>query len=156
MAVLRIGIRAWEAVLAHAARAAPEEACGVLAGRSRGEQREVVRAFPCRNAHKGDRRRHFLLDPQDQIEAQRQARAAGLEILGFYHSHHNGSAALSDEDLRQAHPRVSNLILAFRDGVFVEARSWVVDSQQRPSEEPVALGDVTPAGGTASATADDR
>ncbi len=154
--MLHIGIQAWEAILAHAARTAPEEACGVLAGRGQGEQRHVLRAFPCRNAHEGDRRRHFLLDPQDQIEAQRQARAAGLEILGFYHSHHNGSAALSDEDLRQAHPRVSNLILAFREGAFVEARSWIVGEEQRPSEEPVAFDDVTPAGGTASATADDR
>lgn len=148
--VLRIREQAWRAMIGHARAAAPEEACGILAGRRSGSQREVLRAVPCRNVHAGDRRRHFLIDPEEQIAAQREAREGGLEILGFYHSHHTGSAAMSDEDCRQAHPHVSNLILAFRAGSFAEARSWRVRGGVAAEEEPLCIDGVTAPPGSAS------
>lgn len=133
----------WEAMVEHARGAAPEEACGILAGRRKEERREVARVIACRNAHAGDRRRHFLIDPEQHLAGQREARQAGLEIVGFYHSHHNGSAEMSEEDRRQAHPYVSNLILAFRGGVLTEARSWSIDAGGMPAEEDVVLESVT-------------
>lgn len=138
----------------HARAAAPEEACGILVGRHSGAWREVLRAVPCRNVHPGDRRRRFLIDPEEQIAVQRETREAALEILGFYHSHHNGSAAMSDEDIRQAHPYVTNLILAFRAGGIVEVRSWRMGAGGAPVEEPVSVEGVTGPPGAASKEAD--
>ncbi len=145
---------AWQAMIAHARASAPEEACGILVGRQCGARREVRLAVPCSNVHAGDRRKHFLIDPEQQIAVQREAREADLEILGFYHSHHNGSAAMSEEDLRQAHPYVSNLILAFRAGEFVEARAWRIGADGEPAEEPAAVEAVTGPPGAASKNAD--
>jgi len=133
----------WEELIEHARRAAPEEACGILAGRQTEEGREVARVYACRNAHPGDRRRRFLIDPEEQLAAQREAREAGLEIVGYYHSHHNGSAGMSEEDRRQAHPRVSHVILAFQEGVFVEARSWRMGEGGAAEEEPLCAPRVT-------------
>lgn len=152
--MLCIRADAWQAMIAHTRAAAPEEACGILAGRQSGARREVQRAVPCCNVHAGDRRKHFLIDPEEQIAVQRETREAGLEILGFYHSHHNGSAAMSDEDRMQAHPHVSNLILAFRAGSLVEARSWRMHTGGAAVEEPVSVEGVTGRPGVASEQAD--
>lgn len=139
---------------AHALAAAPEEACGILVGLRRGTQREVLHAVPCRNVHEGSRHARFLIDPEQQLAVHREARFQGLEIVGYYHSHPEGSAAFSDEDRRQAHPWVSNLVLAFRGGVFLEARSWRVDPDGACEEEPLAIADVTSAAPPASSMAD--
>lgn len=84
----------------------------------------VARAEPCRNVHPGDRRRRFLIDPERQLAVQREARAQGLEIVGFYHSHPGGSAQPSEEDVRMAHPGMLMLIVALRHGLVAEARAW--------------------------------
>jgi len=144
---------AWDVMVEHACDAAPEEACGILVGTQAGGRREVIRAVPCRNAHPADRRKHFLIDPEQHLAAQREARAAGLEILGFYHSHHNGSAAMSDEDLSQAHPFVSHVILAFRGGAIVQARCWRIGADGA-AEEEIIIGSVTGGPQAASDTSD--
>ena len=45
---------------------------------------------------------HFLIDPKDHIDARREGRARGLDILGFYHSHPRGAAVPSVTDLTEA------------------------------------------------------
>ncbi|MGQ9917332.1 MAG: M67 family metallopeptidase [Bryobacteraceae bacterium] len=141
--VLRIARPLFEEIAAHALAVTPEEACGILVGLRRGEQRQALRALACRNVHEGRRDARFLMDPEQHLAAQRDAREQGLEIVGYYHSHLNGSAALSEEDRRQAHPWVSNLILAFRGGVFQEARCWRVHPGGRCEEEPLEIAGAT-------------
>ncbi len=152
--MLRIGRAVLDELIAHALAAAPEEACGILVGLRRGTQREVLHAVPCRNVSEGSRLQRFLIDPEQQLAAQREARQRGFDIVGYYHSHHNGSAAFSDEDRRQAHPWVSNLVLAFRGGVFVEARSWRVNPDGGCEEESLETQGVTIAAPSASSMPD--
>lgn len=82
--------------IAHAREAAPAECCGVLIG-SGGEVVEAVRA---RNI--ADRPTRFLVDPQDHVRSIRWARARGLEVVGFYHSHPHSPAQPSDTDISEA------------------------------------------------------
>lgn len=152
--MLKIGAEAWRTMIEHARAAAPEEACGILVGQEQADGRHVLRAVACRNASVGDRRNHFLIDPEQQTATQREAREAGLEIVGYYHSHHNGSAEPSEEDRRQAHPCVSHVILAFRGGAFVEARSWRMDKDGVPVEEQAEAEVVTGTPQAASGKAD--
>lgn len=153
-AIVFLSPLAWEAMVEHARGAAPEEACGILVGKQTGGRRKVIRAVPCRNAHPGDRRKRFLIDPEQHLATQREAREAGLEILGFYHSHHNGSAAMSEEDLAQAHPFVSCFILAFRGGALVQARCWRIGADGGAAEEEIVIGSVTGGPQAASMTID--
>lgn len=123
--VLDLACPAWEVIREHVERAAPEEACGILLGWREASRRVAVRAEPCRNVHPSDRRRHFLIDPERQLEVQRQARELGLEIIGYYHSHPEGAAEPSAEDRTQAHPWMVMLIVALRGGRAAERRAWL-------------------------------
>jgi len=78
----------------HAHEAAPDECCGLLLGR----HDEVVEAFRARNIADQPASR-FLIDPQDHITGRREARARGLDVVGFYHSHPRSVTEPSVRDL---------------------------------------------------------
>jgi proteasome lid subunit RPN8/RPN11 len=92
--ILPIAVR--DAVVAHAREETPRECCGILVGTSHA----IVGAV--RAANLSDSPSRFLIDPQDHIRARREARAAGLEIIGFYHSHPHSDAQPSATDLAEA------------------------------------------------------
>ena len=80
-------------LLEEAARAHPRECCGLLLGQGR----RIALAQPAANVH-AEPERHFEIDPNALIAAHRAARAGGLELLGYYHSHPNGLAEPSPTD----------------------------------------------------------
>ena len=83
-------------MLAHAREESPNECCGLLVGR-RGA---VARAVRARNLEAGPTR--YLIDPQDHIDAMKDAREEGLQVIGAYHSHPAGAAAPSPSDIAEA------------------------------------------------------
>ena len=84
-------------LIAHAREESPRECCGLLLGCGD----DVVEVRPARNVASSPATR-FVIDPKDHIDARRDARARGLEILGFYHSHPHGAAVPSATDLAEA------------------------------------------------------
>jgi len=86
-----------DAVVAHAREAAPAECCGLLLGTGN----TVVAAARTRNTA-GDPARRFEIDPQDHVDARREARGRGLAVLGFYHSHPRSQPVPSPTDLAEA------------------------------------------------------
>ena len=90
---VRLTRSALDGLLAEAARTAPEECCGVLLGR----EELIEEARPAANVAL-DRRRCFEIDPQALIDAHRAARAGGLELIGYFHSHPAGPPAPSATD----------------------------------------------------------
>lgn len=84
-------------LLAEAEKARPSEACGLLFGRGA----RIEQAVPARNVHP-DPQRHFEIDPQALIDAHRDARGGGPQVLGYYHSHPAGPAEPSATDREQA------------------------------------------------------
>jgi proteasome lid subunit RPN8/RPN11 len=83
-------------VIAHAREAAPYECCGILIGTGGA----IVAAVRASNLAESPSR--FLVDPQDHIRARRDARASGLEVVGFYHSHPVSQAVPSAADVAEA------------------------------------------------------
>jgi proteasome lid subunit RPN8/RPN11 len=83
-------------IIDHARAATPSECCGLLVGSGRA----VTAALPARNLAESPTR--FLIDPQDHINAIRDARVRGLEVLGFYHSHPHSPAVPSETDRAEA------------------------------------------------------
>ncbi len=65
-----------------------------------GREGEVLQAVEARNLAEDPNR--FLLDPQDHIDIRRRARAEGLAVVGFYHSHPHTSARPSETDRAEA------------------------------------------------------
>lgn len=85
------------AILAAAAKAAPNEACGLLLGT--GTHIETAQAAA--NVHP-EPLRHFEIDPAALIAAHKVARSGGPHVIGYFHSHPNGLARPSATDAAQA------------------------------------------------------
>lgn len=99
-------------VLAHAREEMPRECCGLLLGKGGW----ILRNVRARNLEAGTTR--FLIDPHDHIRALRDARAAGLELVGFYHSHPRSAAYPSESDLKESvYPGSVHLIAGVSDGL---------------------------------------
>jgi proteasome lid subunit RPN8/RPN11 len=82
---------------AAAAAAHPREACGILLG-----QDDRIAAFrPAANVHPTPET-HFEIDPRALIDAHREARAGGWQVVGYFHSHPEGPARPSAIDARDA------------------------------------------------------
>ncbi|MGH9487953.1 MAG: Mov34/MPN/PAD-1 family protein [Terriglobales bacterium] len=105
-----------EAVLQHGEQAYPNECCGLLLGSMESGGRRSIRAIHrMRNANTASPRNRFDFDPKEHLEAQRAARARGLEIVGFYHSHPDHPARPSQYDLDHASwPGYSYLIVSIQ------------------------------------------
>jgi proteasome lid subunit RPN8/RPN11 len=87
--------------IVRAARAAsPRECCGLIEGVRDGDVARVMALHPARNLAPGADR--FEIDPQDQFDAIRAARAKGRAIIGCYHSHPGGKPQPSATDLAGA------------------------------------------------------
>jgi desampylase len=90
------GIRIRQATLdemvSHARAESPNECCGLLIGSADA----IVQVARARNLRPSPDR--FLIDPEAQFEAIRRARAAGLAVLGAYHSHPQSAASPSATD----------------------------------------------------------
>ena len=85
-----------------AAAAYPDEACGVLVGRRVERGTEVMTATSARNLNTERSRDRYLMDPTDILRADRDARAAGLDVVGFWHSHPDHPASPSQYDTDHA------------------------------------------------------
>jgi proteasome lid subunit RPN8/RPN11 len=103
---VRIARGAVEDISAHAREALPSECCGVLIGSGAA----IVEARRTRNL--AESRNRFEIDPKGHIEARREARLLGLEVIGFYHSHPHSEPVPSHTDLAEAsYPDLFHLIV---------------------------------------------
>jgi proteasome lid subunit RPN8/RPN11 len=94
---LALPLRLRNQVLAEARAAHPGECCGLLVGRREGDAAAALSLHAARNLSAHDDA--FEIDPADQFAALRAARAAGLALIGCYHSHPHGAAQPSQADL---------------------------------------------------------
>jgi [CysO sulfur-carrier protein]-S-L-cysteine hydrolase len=86
------------ALTAHCIAGYPEEACGLLAATS--TLALIDRWYPTRNAAASARR--YLVDPTDQLHADRAAENEGRSIVGVFHSHTHTDAFPSPTDVAEA------------------------------------------------------
>jgi proteasome lid subunit RPN8/RPN11 len=86
-----------DAVVAHARAARPAECCGMLLGSgSLIEEAKGARNISTRPTAR------FVVDPRDHLDAIRDGRRRGLDVVGFYHSHPCSPAEPSETDLAEA------------------------------------------------------
>jgi proteasome lid subunit RPN8/RPN11 len=101
----------------------PHEICGILLGRA-GETAEIREAHSCPNLNAERSRDRYLIDPLEQMRVERDARARGLDVLGYFHSHPDHPAAASATDLELSWEDLVYLIVSVRDAKVVDRRAW--------------------------------
>jgi len=85
-------------MIAQAQREPDRECCGLLAGRDG----IITRVFPATNAAENPAT-SYEIAPKEIFERMRAMRAAGMEMLGIYHSHPNGKNEPSPRDVERAY-----------------------------------------------------
>lgn len=109
----------------HAEATYPDECCGVMLGRQTDGKRVIEQLIEIENQwDEEERRRRFLITPQQYMRAEKQAREAGLDLLGFYHSHPDSPARPSEFDREYAWPFYSYLIAGVDAGNTVDLTAW--------------------------------
>jgi [CysO sulfur-carrier protein]-S-L-cysteine hydrolase len=83
-------------IVAHARAGLPNEACGILAGLDG----RVERFFPAQPDEPSPY--YYRIESRDQIRIMNEIDAAGLDLLGIYHSHTSSPAYPSRTDAEQA------------------------------------------------------
>jgi proteasome lid subunit RPN8/RPN11 len=102
----------------HAAAAAPLECCGALIGRTHCGRTVLRAALPLENraaAH------GYLISAPTVRRLELRAARAGLEVVGFYHSHPRGGPVPSRADLELAWP---GYVYAIVDVIGGAVRCW--------------------------------
>ena len=113
----------------------PRETCGLLLGVRRGDEHVVSQVLRARNLNVERAEDRYELDPEDFLSADREARAAGLDIVGIWHSHPDHPARPSATDRDGAWPGWSYVIVSVgREGVR-EIRSWRLNGGDFEEEE---------------------
>jgi proteasome lid subunit RPN8/RPN11 len=130
-----------EAMLAHARSGYPHEVCGVMVGTSRDGIPRVVRLARVVNRETERPAVRYQIAPEDLIDVQKSARADGLDIVGYYHSHPDHPARPSETDRRIAAEGLSDgvvhVVVGVAGGRDAAATAWVFrDMRQAFEEEP--------------------
>ncbi len=134
----------------------PDEVCGFLVGTAKGDDKTITDVWPIENgweqagdslagaadAFLGEEKgRRFFIPPGEWQKADQRARAAGVDILGCYHTHPNHPARPSVHDLQMAQgtfPGYSYIILSVQEGNPDEMTSWVLrDDYSEFDEEKI-------------------
>jgi proteasome lid subunit RPN8/RPN11 len=127
-----------EAIQAHGADGYPNEICGFMLG-PKGDG-EVTEVRPARNIIVERSRDRYEIDPRDHIRTQREADAAGLDIVGYYHSHPDHPAQPSRFDTERAWAGYIYVIVSIQDGQPVDANAFVAEQDGGPFRpEPLVL-----------------
>ncbi len=111
----------------HGVETFPNECCGALLGRDSGEAsvpREVLALFPLVNRRDDSPRNRFAVTAEDVRDAEKAAREADLDVVGWYHSHPDHPAKPSQFDREHAWPWYSYIIVSVMRGQPADMTSW--------------------------------
>ena len=89
-------------ILTAAARAYPNECCGLIEGASTATGWQALAIHETQNLSPKPKRR-FLIDPQVQFELMRKLRGSERAIIGCFHSHPGGAPVPSATDRAEAY-----------------------------------------------------
>jgi proteasome lid subunit RPN8/RPN11 len=103
MSSLRLTQAVYHAIRAHGEQTYPHECCGVLLGRAGSDGWTVNAAVQAGNTRTDSAHNRYQIDPRELVKIEREARARGLGIAGFYHSHPDHPAQWSTTDFAEAH-----------------------------------------------------
>lgn len=111
---------------------APEEACGMLAGKDG----HVLKVFPATNVLHSQVR--YRIEPKEQLDIFNQIEQRGWDLLAIYHSHPKGPSHPSKTDIQESYyPEAIYIIWAQTGGTWNHRGFLIQDGKFR--EVPIYL-----------------
>ena len=102
----------WQSMGRHASEQAPQEACGLLAGKNGRVEKVLIVANQARSPSR------FVMDPAEQVNAFNWIDAHGMELVGIFHSHPQGPEGMSATDITEAAYDVVHIIWSVQGGTW--------------------------------------
>ena len=133
--MIDINQESWDLMVAHAEKTFPNECCGAMLGSIDGDVKKVLKAVAIENSYTGEQGARYELRPEDLLEADRQARAAGMDLIGIFHSHPDCDAYFSKTDLENSCPWYSFVVLSIKNGKFDHANSFLPNADQTAADK---------------------
>lgn len=129
---MRITREHYEQMVEHARAEAPDECCGMVAGRDDA----AVKVFSATNIEHSQLR--FMIDPKEQLQIDQEIEADGLELTAIYHSHTRTEPRPSETDIIFAKlwPGVLWVIVGLADEE-PDVRLWRIDNGDAAEAELV-------------------
>ncbi|MBI3753686.1 MAG: M67 family metallopeptidase [Deltaproteobacteria bacterium] len=136
-------------IINHAKETYPYEACGALAGKQkqgsgrvpsgRGQgsrtEKDVLKFYSMENINKDRANDRYEINPKELLKIEKEAKANGLQVIGFYHSHPDHPDRPSALDKERAWPLYSYVIIAVHNGRDVSVKSWTFEDEREPFRE---------------------
>ena len=121
----------------HAKQTYPEECCGAIFGTIdiSSSEKMVAETLEIDNVSTEDRRRRFMITPDEYQRVETYAKKNRFTLLGFYHSHPDHPAYPSETDLMYAWPFFSYIILSIEKKHPRECRSFILDPENQQFQE---------------------
>jgi proteasome lid subunit RPN8/RPN11 len=123
----------------HGEKTYPEEGCGFLLGEALEDGNVVVATLAVENSQEENRRRRYIITPDDYHNADCVARKTGLDIVGIFHSHPDHPARPSATDLAEAtFPGFTYVIVSVQHGEADDLTAWqLAPDRSRFDPEPI-------------------
>jgi proteasome lid subunit RPN8/RPN11 len=128
--MLRLERRYLCEIIAHAGEEAPNECCGIIAGKDG----QATRLFRAKNAEASPYR--YTVEPKDLLRIFNECAENGWDFLAIYHSHTASEAYPSPTDVRLAFwPEAYYLIVSLKDAAAPAVRAFrILDGQVTEDE----------------------
>ena len=115
----------------------PNECCGILAGTGG----KVTKLYRIQNSTPSPYR--YVMDPNEQLEAMKDADERSLDLMAFYHSHTHSPAYPSDTDIRMATESgwvdFCYVLVSLEDSSKPDVRFFDISADGNVNEEEVKI-----------------
>lgn len=128
----------YEKILSHCIEGLPNEACGLIGGVKEEDKKYIKKVYLLTNVDESNE--HFSMNPREQLEAVKDMRANGYELLGNFHSHPESPSRPSEEDKRLAYdPKVNYLILSLMEQGNPVLKAFTIDAEKNVAVEEIEI-----------------
>ena len=125
---LTLSQQLYDELRAHGEETYPHECCGIMLGKTAGDEITVAALVRAGNTRTDSAHNRYNIAPQELIKAQREGRKAGLDIVGFYHSHPDHPAQWSVTDFAEAHWFGCSYVITAVDGDKNTGKATITNS----------------------------
>lgn len=128
----------YDKILKHCEAGLPDEACGLIGGTKDGNDKYIKKVYLLTNIDHSNE--HFSMDPKEQLQAVKDMRQNGLELLGNFHSHPESPSRPSEEDKRLAYDSTAvYMIMSLMDNDNPVFKAFGVDKDKNVTEHVLEI-----------------